>query len=153
MAGLSPFPGDLLRSGQYRYMESSGCGVFDNDYALEWSYELNGPSGLISLKAALGGAREGYLEVDEAALALAAGAVVAAAGGPPVEGMPVDLVAWSRSHSQLLLPLVGAALRSVRVAVRSSALVDDWERSGLDSALEEAAEVERLLVSLERRLS
>jgi len=136
-------------------MGAWGHGIFDNDDAADWVYELEESSGDALLERTLttvADAADEDVEAPDAAAALAAAEVVAAAltgssdtlvaGGPYSEGAVRWVEANGGSARRSLAPLALRALRRVR---DSSELRELWEEAGADEWLAEVAGLERRL--------
>ena len=129
-------------------MGSWGIAAFDNDDASDWVYDLE-KRGLAAIDAALAGAEAATdLQGPTDVHAIAAGEVVAAARGRPVEGLREDI--------QQLAIFVGPdvtpdhAVRAQAAAERvlaGSELAELWDGSG------EGPEWRRSIDDLVRRLS
>jgi hypothetical protein len=113
-----------------------GTGAFDNDDAGDWVYELEGADDLGLCRDALEDAADtnGYLEVREARVAVAAAEVIAAAAGRPSTDLPEAVEAWLDS----IRPIpseddLALARRAVgRVGSPRSELVEHWARAAPD---------------------
>jgi hypothetical protein len=139
-------------------MGAWGAGIFDNDDAADWVYELEqaGDDSVLAetLAAVANAGADAYVEAPDAAAALAAAAVVAAAltgshdvlvaGGPYAEGALRWVEADATRVRSELAPL---ALSAVRRARDKSELRDLWDEAGADEWLAAVAEVERGLAS------
>ena len=81
-------------------MGAWGAGTFDNDDAADWAYELLDSADLAPARAALAAPMDsdGWLEIPEAARAVAAAAAVAASFDGDVRGLPDDVVEWLEDH-------------------------------------------------------
>ena len=137
-------------------MGAWGHATFDNDDAADWVWELekSPDDGLLerTLAAVAAAGAEEYVEAPDAACAVAAAEVVAAAlggardrleaGGPYAEGA----VGWVEAHGAgvrlQLRPLALSALRRVR---DGSELRELWDDAGADDWLAEVGELERRL--------
>ena len=78
-------------------MGAWGVGNFENDDAMDWTYELEEADGARILETALSGAEKGqdyYLESPDGCIALAAAEVVAALNGKPASNLPDVVAAW-----------------------------------------------------------
>jgi hypothetical protein len=139
-------------------MGAWGHGIFDNDDAADWVYELEeaADDGVVerTLRAVASQPEDAYVEAPEAAAALAAAEVVAASvtgshdalvsGGAYSEGA----LAWVRSHGSAVRPeLVPLALAALRRARHSSELRELWDEAGPDEWLAEVGGLERRLQS------
>ena len=139
-------------------MGAWGHGIFDNDDAADWVFELEeaADDGVLerTLSAVASAPADAYVEAPEAAAALAAAEVVAAAvtgsqealvaGGSYSEGALV----WVQSHGERVGPeLVPLALAAVRRARDSSELRELWDEAEPDEWLAEVGGLERRLQS------
>ncbi len=81
-------------------MGAWGTGTFDNDDAADWAYELDEATDLLPAREALAATMDsdGYLEIPEGALAVAAATVVAASFDGDLRGIPDDVGAWIDDH-------------------------------------------------------
>ena len=81
-------------------MGAWGTGVFDNDDAADWAYELEDASDLAPARQALSATMDtdGYLELPEGASAVAAAAVVAASFDGNLKGLPERIGEWIDDH-------------------------------------------------------
>lgn len=81
-------------------MGAWGTGVFENDDAADWAYELEAASDLTPARQALAATMDtdGYLELPECACAVAAAAVVAACFDGDLKGLPEELGEWIDDH-------------------------------------------------------
>lgn len=81
-------------------MGAWGTGVFDNDDASDWVYELLAYADLTPAREALAATMDsgGWLETPEGARAVAAAAVVAAGFDGHLQGLPEELVDWLEYH-------------------------------------------------------
>jgi hypothetical protein len=85
-------------------MGAWGTAAFDNDDASDWVFELekDGIAAIdMALKEALG---PGELEMPTDVNAIAAGEVIAAARGRPVEGLREDILALAHALAQSVTP-------------------------------------------------
>lgn len=109
-------------------------GVFDNDDASDWLYELEDSSDTEVLAVALNNISlvdDDYLEAPECSIALAASEVVAALKGRPFVSLPEIVQSWVEEHRELdvnaLVPVSQAAVDRIR---RNSELQELWAESG-----------------------
>ncbi len=134
-------------------MGAWGWGVFENDDANDWVYELEQSSDLGVVLQALtdiNGVGEDGPESMESAAALAAAEVVAALRGRPGDGVPDDVSKWVATVGESPSPeLVGRARDAVRQVLTASELKDQWDESGTEQGEEWEAQVEDLLSRLE----
>jgi predicted RNA polymerase sigma factor len=135
-------------------MGAWGVGVFENDDANDWVYELEQSSDLGVVLQALTdvvtGAGEDGPESMESAAALAAAEVVATLNGRPGDGLPDDVAKWVATIGEAASPeLVDKARRAVRQVLTASELKDQWDESGTEQGEEWEAQVEDLIGRLE----
>jgi hypothetical protein len=134
-------------------MGAWGVGVFENDDANDWVYELEQSSDLGVVLQALtdiAGTDEDGPESMESAAALAAAEVVAALRGQPGDGLPDDVAKWVAGLGEPASPeRVGSARAAVRQVLAASELKDQWDESGTEQGEEWELQVEDLLSRLE----
>ncbi|HZO68022.1 MAG TPA: DUF4259 domain-containing protein [Kribbellaceae bacterium] len=134
-------------------MGAWGVGVFENDDANDWVYELEQSSDLGVVLQALTDIAvtdEDGPESMESAAALAAAEVVAALRGQPGDGLPDDVAKWVAGLGEPASPeLVGSARAAVRQVLAASELKDQWDESGTEQGEEWELQVEDLLSRLE----
>ncbi|MEM7489409.1 MAG: DUF4259 domain-containing protein [Pseudomonadota bacterium] len=117
-------------------MGAWGTGIFDNDSAADWLYEYE-DQGAPAVASALSEVAEtpadDYVEVDMGSWALAAGEVVAAANGQPLE-VGEELMATIAKHAAAVRSIDGlpaSALRAMdRVMGANSELAELWDEAG-----------------------
>lgn len=123
--------------------------AFGNDDAADWAAELTNahdPLECLHTTLSLGKDHE-YLEAPDACQMIAAAAVVAAARGTAVTGMPPDLSYWVGSRQAAIKPLNLAALVAVeRVKGADSELQDLWAET--DNYIAWCADVDRITAGL-----
>lgn len=110
-------------------MGTWGIGPFDNDAASDWVEDLEDADDLTLAIDALERVRtDQYVEADDAAVAVAAAEVVAAAGGRPHGDLPPEVAAWvARSDVTFLPEHAEAAADAVgRVRAGDSELAELW---------------------------
>jgi hypothetical protein len=107
-------------------------GVFGNDEAADWSFELQEAEDFEEFLAdtfSLGEDEE-YLEAPDGSSIVAAAAVVAASAGTIVKGFPADLKAWLEGKEAALRGMSSVALAALkRVRAENSELKDLWEET------------------------
>jgi len=112
-----------------------GTGSFENDDAAGWLANVGAitPDGLtqILLQAA---DNPGYLEAAPAGIAVAAAEVVAALNDAPAQGVPAQIVEWTKKNRQASTPELRAlAVRALERVRRNSEVKDLWlEADGLN---------------------
>ncbi|HEY3002074.1 MAG TPA: DUF4259 domain-containing protein [Kribbellaceae bacterium] len=135
-------------------MGAWGVGVFENDDASDWVYELEQSSDLSVVQQALAEAAgthdEDGPQALDAAAALAAAEVVATLRGRPGDGVPDDVGKWVAALGE---PASGELVELARAAVRqvltASELKDLYDEAGVESSEEWEACVDDLLTRLE----
>lgn len=127
-------------------MGTWGSGSFDNDAATDWVTDLEDADDLTIAVDALERVRTGeYVGADDAAVAIAAAEVVAAAGGRPGPDLPPNVAAWIERSGLTLDPEHAEAASAAIERIRGddSELADRWEElrdGGWHSRLDELAE-------------
>jgi hypothetical protein len=121
-------------------MGAWGVGSFENDDALDWAWTLEGDEDGSVLRAAFAAVNDAgesdYVESNDAACAVAAAEVVAAAVGAPGPTLPADAQAWVAARGSVVGPeLVEAARSSVERARDSSELRELWDDAGAEEWL------------------
>jgi hypothetical protein len=123
-------------------MGTWNVGPFENDAALDWLMDPDAELsfGKVANALAIGGIE--ILEIDDAAQALAAAEIVAAAGGLPHPDLPEPGEAWAELNARIVKANLVAMARDavVRVGARNSQLAEHWAmaadgaawRAGLD---------------------
>jgi hypothetical protein len=135
-------------------MGAWGIGVFENDDASDWVYELEQSSDLAVVEQALTDvmAQTGDEEPDtvDSAAALAAAEVVALLRGCPGDGVPDDVTKWVATVRPQAAPeLGGLAVQAVRRVLAGSELKDLWDEAGTEQSEEWEAQLEDLMTRLE----
>jgi Domain of unknown function (DUF4259) len=116
-------------------MAVSSFSIFEHDDAADWigAFESDG---LSSVKAALELVVEAdagsYIEIADAAPAIAAAEIVAAARDDDASRLPKSLKAAFKEHRGDVEDedLVSAALKAVRRVLKNSELKDQWDEAG-----------------------
>jgi Domain of unknown function (DUF4259) len=116
-------------------MAVSNFSIFEHDDAADWigAFESDGVS---SVKAALDLVVEAdtgsYIEIADAAPALAAAEIVAAARDDDASRLPKSLKAAFKEHRGDVEDedLASAALKAVRRVLKNSELKDQWDEAG-----------------------
>jgi len=133
-------------------------GVFENDDASDWVYELEQSSDLSVVQQTLaevagpGGSAddEDGPQAPDAAAALAAAEVVATLRGRPGDGVPDDVGKWVAALGEPASgELVGLARAAVRQVLTASELKDLYDEAGVESSEEWEACLDDLLTRLE----
>ena len=135
-------------------MGAWGVGVFDNDDASDWVYELEQSSDLAVVEQALsdvaGTSGDDEPDAPDSAAALAAAEVVALLRGRPGDGVPDDVTKWVATVRPKSEPdLAGLAAGAVRRVLAGSELKDLWDEAGTEQSEEWEAQLEDLLTRLE----
>jgi uncharacterized protein DUF4259 len=132
-------------------MGARGVGSFQNDDADDWVATLVEADDLTPITEALAAAASdgAYLELLEAAPALAAAEVVAALKGEPGPDLPEAVGAWvaARGMAGVSAALLASAQRVVAQVRADSELKELWEES------DEAAAWRAVVGSLQARLA
>jgi hypothetical protein len=121
-------------------MGAWGYTAFENDDALDWLGEIQETADLSSLVTAFDtvlDADEDYIELPEAAIAIAAAEVVAALLQRPAATLPAAVVAWvqaqlQRNTIQVDAGVVEKARRAVQRVLAESELQEVWHDSSGD---------------------
>ncbi len=135
-------------------MGAWGIGVFENDDASDWVYELEQSSDLAVVEQALsdvaGTAGDDEPDAPDSAAALAAAEVVALLRGRPGDGVPDDVTKWVATIRPRTEPeLAGLAADAVRRVLAGSELKDLWDETGTEQSEEWEAQLDDLLTRLE----
>jgi hypothetical protein len=135
-------------------MGAWGVGVFDNDDASDWVYELEQSSDLAVVEQAVsdvvGASGDEEPDTVDSAAALAAAEVVALLRGRPGDGVPDDVTKWAATVRPQAPPeLTGMAAAAVRRVLAGSELKDLWDEAGTEQSEEWEALLEDLLTRLE----
>ena len=123
-------------------MGAWGPGVFENDDASDWVWELEDDSDGAILAEALGVVldlpADEQVESPESSNALAAAEIIASARGDRSPKLPTEAVAWLDAHSSAVDDrLRSLALAAVARIATDSELKDLWNEAG-DPAWSEA---------------
>ena len=115
-------------------MGTGGYGTFDNDDATEWldGFGSDGASTVqVALETVTGLDALDYLEATEAAHALAAAEIVAAARDGDTSRLPKDAVPRLKDNAGKInaAKLLSPARRAVARVLKSSELKEQWEDS------------------------
>lgn len=130
-------------------MGAWGSGVFENDDASDWVWELEDDtdgSVLVEALSAVTDADPGEVDAPDACNALAAAEIVAAARGKRSVELPAEAEAWLAANTAAVDDrLVALAVAATARVADDSELKDLWDEAG-DSAWAEgvAALLERL---------
>ena len=116
-------------------MGAWGPGVFENDDASDWVWELeddtDGSVIIEALSAVVDTPVDEQPEAPECSNALAAAEVVAAARGNRATELPSEASVWIQAHSDLVEPgLLALASGAVERIAIDSELKDLWEEAG-----------------------
>ena len=112
-------------------MGAWGTGVFDNDSALDWVWELEAVSGTDLLQATFDTVNEAqYREATDCSEALAAAEVVAALLGNPSDSLPNEIVEWlAKNQTAVDTRLQASAWTAVDHILVDSELRELWSES------------------------
>lgn len=114
-------------------MGAWGTGPFENDAASDWVYDLEDADDLaLALDALARVDTAEYLDADDAAVAIAAAEVLAAAGGRPRGELPPEVSAWvTRTAVSIDAEHAEAASAAIRrVRGDASELAELWAEAG-----------------------
>jgi hypothetical protein len=131
-------------------MGAWGYGSFENDDALDWLHALEGTRDETVVRTALanvaGAAADDYVQAPEAACAVAAAEVVAAAAGAPAPNLPDEVPEWLAEGAATVPPEWSELARHSVMRVREkSELRELWDEAGARGWLESTADLlERL---------
>jgi len=117
-------------------MGAWATGVFDNDDAGDWVWELEDAIGLTVLHTAFASmsSQSDYLEAPDCSIALAAAEVVAALSGHPAQALPNLVSSFvERNNSPPSSNLIATALNAVERIRSGSELRELWDASGHSS--------------------
>jgi len=132
-------------------MGAWGAEIFENDAALDWTYDLEKSQGASLIAKALKGvAKRGdkYLDSDECYCALVAAEVVAALENGASPNLPDTIKQWVDLHQAAREgSLVESALKAIQRIRTNSELKDLWDES------KQKAEWHNALDNLEARLN
>jgi len=82
-------------------MGAWGAGVFENDDAMDFVFELTEADGWKLVRRTLREClEEGYTDASQASMSLAAAEAVAAAKGHPLPQLPTELASWVAQHRE-----------------------------------------------------
>lgn len=112
-------------------MGTWGVGSFENDDAMDWSYELHNGNDLSPILTVFSNISEGaYLEAPDCSNALAAAEVVAALKGKPSKNLPDEIATWiSFNKPSVNNEIITNAKKIVTQIKLSSELKELWEES------------------------
>jgi len=114
-------------------MGAWATGVFDNDDAGDWIWDLEDALGHTVLDTAFASisSQSDYLEAPDCSIALAAAEVVAALIGHPAQALPNVVSSFvERNHSPPSSNLIATALNAVERIRSGSELRELWDASG-----------------------
>ena len=84
-------------------MGAWGAGVFENDDAMDFVFELTEADGWKLVRRTLREClAEGFADASQSAMALAAAEAVAAAKGHPLKDLPTEVASWVAQHREEL---------------------------------------------------
>ena len=127
-------------------MGAWGSGIFENDAALDLALDLHNQGGdyidkLIAMVAAF--PEQGYLESDEACMALAATEYVAASMGKPMAELPGRVKDWiSENNYQPADSTLLLSIKAINRILQNSELRDLWYEENEESAVDWVHSVE-----------
>lgn len=82
-------------------MGAWGAGVFENDDAMDFVFEISEAEGWKLVRRVLRDClEEGFTDASQSAMALAAAEAVAAAMGHPVKDLPTEVASWVAQHRE-----------------------------------------------------
>lgn len=111
----------------------SGSGIFDNDDAMDWIYDLQEEGNLADVNEALDlivRSRSNQLDLTDSRIALAAGEVVAAMNGDISPELPEEAEDWLIGKSSASEALRAKAEEAVKKISQNSELIDYWSERG-----------------------
>ena len=109
-----------------------GVGIFENDDALDWIYDLADSGSLARVSAALDVIirnRDKFPEPSDCRIALAAAEIIAAMHGDPSPDLPEEAEEWIGDKILENENLRAKAEDAVVLILRNSELKDIWEHS------------------------
>jgi len=124
-------------------------GSFSNDDALDWLVDLQEEDDLVILEDAFAAVieqKDQLPDASDSAVAIAAGEVLAALLGSPLEDLPEEVREWVPGKPKPENELVQQALEALRIVENESELRELWEEVEEFSAWRE--EVEGLITRL-----
>jgi hypothetical protein len=113
-------------------MGSWGAKTFEDDDAVDWTYELDEAEDCLFLMETLKAVTErgdDYLEVTEASRALGAAEVVAGLKGAAEPDLLDNVKQWINQHQLESMDLVDLDLKAVQRIKRHSELKELWDES------------------------
>ena len=111
-------------------MGAWGTGPFENDAALDFSYEIESQD---DLARAFAWAQGDYIDVDEASAVVVAADCVAAMAGLAHPGLPEDLAERVVSFGQPDAALLAQARAALAAVAAASELAELWAESGVEA--------------------
>ncbi len=130
-------------------MGAWGAGIFENDEALDWVFELEQAEDISFLEENLKIVTERgdeYLDASEASVALAAAEVVAALMKAALPDLPDEVKKWVGEHTAENSNLAQLALKATQRIRANSELKELWDESN------NAADWYAVMDNLEERL-
>lgn len=109
-----------------------GTGVFDNDDALDWVYDLADAGKLAQVSSALDVVvrdSNNHPEISDCRIGLAAAEIIAAMHGDPSPELPEEAEEWIGDEILENDSLRAKAENAVKVILSDSELKDKWEKS------------------------
>jgi len=138
-------------NGEEIIMGSWGVKTFEDDDALDWTYELEEAENISFIAETLNAVLERgdeYLERTEASRALGAAEVIAGLKGAAVPDLPVGVKQWINQHELESVSLVKRALMAIQRIKTDSELKELWDDS--EFAEEWYGEIENLEMRLKQ---
>ena len=109
-----------------------GVGIFENDDALDWIYDLADSGSLTRVSTALDVIirdKDDFPELSDCRIALAATEIIAAMHGDPSLDLPEEAEEWIGDKILENENLRAKAEESVMIIMKNSELKDKWEHS------------------------
>ncbi len=109
-----------------------GVGIFDNDDALDWIYDLADSGSLARVSAALDlivRNKDDSPELSDSRIALAAAEIIASMHGDPSLELPEEAEEWVGDKVLENENLRAKAENAVAIILRNSELKEKWENS------------------------
>lgn len=109
-----------------------GVGIFENDDALDWIYDLADSGSLAQVSTALDVIirdKDDFPELSDCRIALAAAEIIAAMHGDPSLDLPEEAEEWIGDKILEDENLRAKAEESVTIIMKNSELKDKWEHS------------------------
>ena len=113
-------------------MGAWGHGSFDNDTAMDWTWDLEASSDFSVITQALdriSAQLNDYLEAPDCDEALAAAEVIAALKGHPVNNLPQNVTQWLAGKPQPDDELIAKCKNAIQAIRDKSELKDLWQET------------------------